>query len=275
MISIVTVCHRSYELLTAYVDSFLVHHKDGGDIEFVLVENSSDERTEEHAEKLRANGFQAQVTYTANDGFGAGCNRGVELASGDILAFVNPDLEFKTPLSGLPSGLQDTRWGTIRQISGKGQVLAFNLLPERTSMLTELLFIHRYLHNFLGLVGRHVFPAGSFFVCETELFKQVGGFDERFFLYFEEAELARRLHTAAGPPGYCSDIEIYHAGLGTQESSDAALRHELNGLKTYCEVTNQPEVFARRQSILRRLAPLSKGAALRASLMEIERPDAV
>ena len=118
MISIVTVCHRSGKILGDYVSSFLAYHQDGA-IEFILVENSGDTQVESHAARLREHGFSVTVIYTANDGFGTGCNRGAELAKGDLLAFINPDVEFRSNLAGLESFFAKTRWGTIKQLDGQ------------------------------------------------------------------------------------------------------------------------------------------------------------
>lgn len=266
-ISIVTVCHKSDRILEDYVSTFLQYHKNDP-IEFILVENSGDQKVERHAARLRRCGFPVKVVYTANDGFGTGCNRGADLAVGNILVFVNPDVQFQSNLAGLEKHLAYARWGTVKQLNNMGRVFSFDLLPEYHNVVTEGLKVYRHLHRFLRMIGRYVFPIGSFFAVDRALFQEVGGFDERFFLYYEEAELARRLHAAAGSPGFCDTMKVFHAGLGTQPSSEFAFEHEIRGLMTYCNVTAQHKIYSKRLRTLRFLSIWSTTAALRVSLMK-------
>lgn len=53
------------------------------------------------------------------------------------------------------------------------------------------------------------FCTGCFMVVRTEALKQVGGFDERYFLHFEDADLTRKLKKI-GRAVYNPDIEITH-----------------------------------------------------------------
>ena len=271
MISIITVCHNSYRLLDDYVGSFLTQHATSaseGAIEFIFIENSGDLRTEEHASKLRDAGFNAGVCYSENRGFGAGCNVGAEAAQGDILVFANPDIEFTSSLLPLEAFFKDRHWGTVLQRDGKNRPYCFDLLPEHRSILSEILRIHHYLQYFKPLLGNRLFPIGSFFVVRKEIFQNVKGFDERFFLYFEEAELGRRLNHLVGPPDFLRTVSIFHNGLGTQPSTDFTFREEAKGFLTYCRVTAQPELISRRSAVLRLLSLRSRIAGERAQLID-------
>jgi len=245
----------------------LSNHK-GEAIEFILVENSGDTRIEAHASQLRSAGFATKVIYTENHGFGAGCNRGAEIATGKILAFVNPDVEFRTSIADLEHCFEREKWGTVYQVDRKGRAFCFDLLPEHQNVFTMGISAFRFFHRILPLIGNFLFPVGSFFVADRDIFHRVGRFDERFFLYYEEAELARRLQARVGRPGFCRDIEIYHAGLGTQPTTDFAFRHEIKGLITYCEVTEQPLVFSKRLRALRTLSRWSDVASNRVIMMQ-------
>src|SRR6186997_2001607 len=94
-ISVVTVTHRSRGYVPRYVESFLASQS-GKDtaIEFVIVENSSDERIGELFQPLIEKGFNCRLVFTGNHGFGAGCNAGAAIASNSVLVFANPDVEF-------------------------------------------------------------------------------------------------------------------------------------------------------------------------------------
>lgn len=270
MISIVTVCHNSGRLLPYYVNSFLEHNAalaNVGQVEFVFVENSGDPDTEVVAARLRERGFAVQVAMVENRGFGSGCNAGARLAQGRLLVFANPDIRFLTPIMEIDTVFVGDRWGTIRQVRDDKLVCAFDLLPEYRSLATELLRPFRYLHK-LPRLARYCYPVGSFMIVPREAFLTIGGFDERFFLYYEEAELSRRLIARFGPPKYRDGVSILHEGFGTQSSLDFTFREEARGLVTYSHVTEQPALVEARIRTLKRLSPFSETAAARIRCLE-------
>ena len=266
MISIITVCHRSYDLLQDFVGSFLQHHEHAGltnEIEFVLVENSGDQRITEHANTLSAHGFATRLKMTENRGFGAGCNVGANLAAGDILIFANPDIKFMSHLGSARHFFERHSWGTVRQIGDSKAAYCFDLLPEHRGLLTEALRMHHQLHRFRSL-WRFCYPVGSFFVVRKDLFLSVGGFDERFFLYYEEAELSRRLLRVVGPPKLLNEVVIWHKGMGTQPSSNFALEEEVKSFLLYCKIIGLQSIARRRLAVLRILSLVSRTAGVRA-----------
>ncbi|MDV7144336.1 hypothetical protein R3X27_16770 [Tropicimonas sp. TH_r6] len=270
MISVVTVSHKSYDLLSDYVESFLTHHS-GRDalvqIEFVFIENSGDERIAEHACRLREAGFATRWELSENRGFGAGCNLGAALASGELLVFANPDMRFMSNICGLKAVFGTSKWGTVAQTGEDGKIYAFDLLPEYRSVLTELLRVYRFCHR-LKALHRYVYPVGSFMVVPHAAFEATGGFDERFFLYYEEAELSRRLQGALGPPVLLPTIKIHHQAFGTQGSSDFTYEQEAMSMVTYGDVIGHPDLARRRLRMLQRLSFLSTAAGERAAFLE-------
>ena len=265
MISIITVCHNSGTLLLDYISSFLEHNKDLGakdEIEFILVENSRDPGTEAFAAELQRHGFEARTIHVENRGFGAGCNAGAKLARGELLVFANPDIRFISDVGIIRSHFDERSWGTVRQTDGRGSTHAFDLLPEYRSVFTELARPFKYLHRFPSLYGL-CYPVGSFMIIPRGAFENECGFDESFFLYYEEAELSRRLHARLGPPKYLSDVLILHKSFGSQSSRDFTFREEARGMVTYSKAIGQPQLAKRRLRTLIRLSALSPTAAKR------------
>ena len=66
---------------------------------------------------------------------------------------------------------------------------------------------------------------GSFLVMRKEVFKKCGGFDDSFFLYFEEIDLCLRLKAAGLAVYYYPGISITHHGGGSCKNSLAGLGH--------------------------------------------------
>lgn len=264
-ISIITVSHRSDRHLPRYVDSFLASGSGQARvaIEFIVVENSGQRTTDTLLEPLRAAGFRVTYVEAENRGFGAGCNAGAVHATGDTLIFANPDIAFVDPLDAIDARQDGGLWGTVAQRDGEGGGYSFDALPEYKTVPGELRRRYRNLSVDDPRWRDRLYPVGSFFIVAASLFRQAGGFDERFFMYHEEAELSRRLHPIAGPPVLFGDIRIIHEAFGSQSSRDATLREETRGLLTYARITGKSRVLVTRALTQAVLAPLSAGARRR------------
>jgi GT2 family glycosyltransferase len=53
---------------------------------------------------------------------------------------------------------------------------------------------------------------GAFALIRRSLFEQLGGFDERFFLYYEEVDLCRRIQAAGLRIQYWPELRVQHIG---------------------------------------------------------------
>ena len=258
--SIITVCHKSSEKIKKYVESFLRHHsrQDRIVIEFVFVENSGDTQIRANLQPLVDNGYNVQLIGAQNNGFGAACNIGAKHANGELLIFANPDIQFLGGITAYQSELSSTSWGTVPQMTATGSKYSIDLLPEFKGFFFELFKMYYLVNKFPSLFASRSFAVGSFLVVNAKLFHQAGGFDERFFLYYEEAELARRLSEISGPLKIMAGPAIFHEGFGSHSSSSSVLPHEATGFITYCSVTNQPWLLKARLSTLRMLGLFSK-----------------
>ncbi len=267
MISIITVTHKSRDILKDYVASFL-HFNKNKNIEFIFVENSGDEGIARVIEPLIRNKYSVKIYYVDNNGFGAGCNFGASKAIGDTLIFANPDINFLTDLSSIEKFFtKETDWGTVCQENSAGNSCCFDLLPEYRNLFFELMKPQRYLHKFTKILGRYIYPSGAFFIVNSQLFRKVKGFDERFFMYYEEAELSRRLRKLGGSPIYINNIKILHESFGTQENFDHVIENETNGLLTYSKVIENDKIIKKQYLHLKIISVLSGNAKKRALIL--------
>ena len=77
------------------------------------------------------------------------------------------------------------------------------------------------------------FVQGSFLVIRTELFKKLHGFDERFFLYMEDADLCRRVNSVSNLI-YCPDASVVHLwGQGSHKSMKLFRMHVSSMIKYF------------------------------------------
>ena len=74
--------------------------------------------------------------------------------------------------------------------------------------------------GFGRFLSRYDYLIASILLVRGAALLDVGGFDEGFFLYAEEADWERRAHGRGWTVRYCPDIEALHVGAGTEDDSD-------------------------------------------------------
>jgi GT2 family glycosyltransferase len=159
-----------------------------------------------------------------NIGFGRACNLGAQRASGEYLLYLNPDTEMvsvdldalaaildRRPVGILAATLIDTDGSfrpTIRRRYASW-LLEF-LIPHLLRILSQYAPRPRYFEQ---AEGRGVFTVdGAVFLVAASEFKDLGGFDERFFMYSEDADLALRYREAGWPLRAVSALLARHEG---------------------------------------------------------------
>jgi GT2 family glycosyltransferase len=166
------------------------------------------------------------ISNPINVGFSAAVNAGMRAASGGLVLLLNPDAE-------LPPGslhrmaeamLQQSDAGALgfRQVNERG---AFQLsVGPRPSFPLELgrMVIQRQLDRgnssvatmvdrALGRARRRVsWVSASALMVRPSAFDAVGGFDESFFLYFEDADFCLRLGRSGYPVYYVPEVTVIH-----------------------------------------------------------------
>lgn len=174
----------------------------GDDDELIVVDNDSEDGT---AEAVAALAPRARVVRAGrNLGFAAGCNAGAAVASGDLLAILNPDA---APMPG---------WGEAirRPLRERRGWAAWQALVAAAGG-TRINSVGNPVH-FTGIVwaGGHgesleaAPPAaevsclsGACLAIPLATWREVGGFPERFFLYHEDVDLSLRLRLRGGALG--------------------------------------------------------------------------
>lgn len=178
-----------------------------------------------------------------NAGYGAGCNRGAKKARGKYLFFLNPDTivladALEKMILFMEENLKVAGLGPkIYQNFQKEKQLSFCRFPDP---LTSL-FVFSPLKSFWPnnpLFSRYVYRenkidnqtldvealAGSAILIRKEVFEKAGGFDENFFLYFEENDLCRRIKKQDLRLVFFPQAGIVHFGgkstFGTKNSSE-------------------------------------------------------
>jgi GT2 family glycosyltransferase len=186
-LSAVVVAHATGPRLTRCLESL-----DGEVDEIVVVDNGGGGP---EIEEARARDSLRIVSPAGNVGFAAGANLGARQASGDVLAFVNPDtvvepgalrrLEERVSETGIGIAMARLRLldrqellnssGTVVHVSGIGWAGGYG---EPAETLAELRDVPA--------------PSGAAMAMRSETFEELGGFAEELFMYLEDLELGWR-----------------------------------------------------------------------------------
>ena len=191
------------------------------------------------------------VTNSANRGFGAACNQGASGSAADYLLFLNPDTRLgadtlRDTLAFLDAPDQrDVGICGIRLVGDGGHAsTSAARFPSPRVIFGEATGLARWLP---GLFPRHLLTAGecastrdvdqvigAYFVIRRPLFDRLGGFDERFFVYFEEVDLSLRARLAGFRSVFYSGATAYHkGGLSSDQVKAARLFYSLRGRLLY------------------------------------------
>lgn len=181
-----------------------------------------------------------------NLGFAAGNNAGVTHAAGDWIAFLNndtvPEAEWLAALCRPLAERPEIAAATSRLVflddpatldsAGDGYLRAGGAYKHGHRMATAA-----------HLQSREVFGAcGAGFVVRRAIFAELGGFDEQFFMVYEDVDLSYRMRLAGYRIWYAADAVVHHAGSGTlgRASRDAVFYGQRNLEWTWIKNTPWP-----------------------------------
>jgi len=210
------------------------------DDEVVVVDHESDARALSKA--LARCPAARGIPRPDNPGFAAGVNRAARETRAPYLLCLNPDAELVGPVPRVLEAWLATHADTAvvgpRVVDPDGRVQGSArrfprwsaALAGRSSWLTR-----RYPDNWLtsqNVVGqRAVEPmdvdwvAGSCLMTRRDVFNQLGGFDEGFFLYWEDADYCRRAAKAGFRATYLPQVTVRHqAGASSGLAKAASVR---------------------------------------------------
>jgi GT2 family glycosyltransferase len=196
----------------------------------IVVDNAS---TDGSVDRIRDMQLPLQLlTNTENKGFSAACNQGADCGSSEYILFLNPDVRlFSDSLSKSISFMEanDNRQIGILgiQMIDQAGTIHRNVarFPTPRSLIYQMLGLdrlwpRRFPPHFMGdwdhLDSRIVDQVpGAFFLIRRSVFQMLHGFDERFFMYFEDLDLAYRARLAGWPSYYLASVRAFHHGGGT------------------------------------------------------------
>jgi N-acetylglucosaminyl-diphospho-decaprenol L-rhamnosyltransferase len=245
-----------------------------GRSEIIVLDNASTDGSIEH---LRS-GFPLVRVISESIRRGFGANHGIVARSSesDLILFLNPDtIMLEGSLDRMVESFDvDDRivlaGGPILDPDGNVWRAAPFPFPTPLSSISEALGFHRTRRPDVARPGISVgvgWISGSALMVDRRVFQAVGGFDPRYFLYFEETDLARRLTDAGGLVGFHSDAQVIHEGRTSERALDVDRKPAAAATKTTTEYERSAIAYMRKHfgltgSVLYRVG-LLLGAGLR------------
>ena len=223
-LSIIIVNYRCWDRLAKCLNS--ISEQEMTDLEVIVVDNFSNDG--------RADSFVAQYPWVKfimqnnNGGFAQACNKGAEHAHGNWLLFLNPDTILNTPVLKplLERAEKEEDWKLIgiRQLNDNGRnthphgifLKCWNVwAPVRSleRMIKGAQFSKHYLST--TPVSYPDWISGSFVLIRKTDMEQLGGWDERFWMYCEDMDLSKRAAELGWRRVMYNEISCIHSHGGS------------------------------------------------------------
>ena len=227
MISIIIVNYNSDNYLNKCIESISNANIDILNIEIIIVNNNSFKTILNQ----KYNNLNLKIIQNSkNLGYSKAINIGINESSFPIIITMNPDVivEYNTILNMYNYFNSDNSIGVLGckvlnldnsfQLSSRRRFPRLNIIIPYLMKLHYLGFINRY--NYMDVspdVPQGVDSvSGAFMMFNKDLYDLVDGFDERFFLYFEDTDFCYKVNKIGYDVLYYPDTNIIHVKNGSR-----------------------------------------------------------
>ena len=224
-LGVVIVNYNTPKLTTKCVASLLEHGISAA-ADIVVVDNASPDGSGARLQATLPAGVRV-VLSMRNGGYGAGVNIGIAASMTDLVLVLNPDTYFKHNAVDAIRRLFDERprlgVAGLRLINPDGSpqysarrfyslpdILARRTLLGRWGPMRARIDSHLLKYKWSTEPFEADWVMGTGFVARTSAFRQIGGMDEGYFLYFEEVDLCARMWVAGWHVLAVPGVELVH-----------------------------------------------------------------
>lgn len=231
-VSVIIVNFNTTDLTRKCIDSIVRFSKEYS-YEIILVDNSSEDRSIEQITHL----YPTIITIfnKINLGFGAANNMGIQLAKGEFVFLLNSDTQLLS--DAMKSFCEFMRAAGNEQVAICGAelvneknlpVTSFGNFPTLFGAFSAIGFRYFYssyylrkqaigVANYNKLNKKVDFISGANLYIRASILQKIGVFDERFFLYFEETDLAYRIKKEGYILMVLPSVKIVHLEGGSSK----------------------------------------------------------
>jgi hypothetical protein len=178
------------------------------------------------------------VQNTAPKGYGANHNAAFRLSPADYFCVLNPDIRLQgNPFPALMKPFENSGVGlTAPAITDPSGLLEDNARRFPTPMLILRKAFGRLPKIDYDMQAARVFPdwvAGMFMFFSSAAFERANGFDERYFLYYEDVNLCARLRLMGYHIVMCPGTRVIHDARRQSHRSLRYLRWHLSSMLSF------------------------------------------
>jgi len=258
----VVVTFESADGIAACLDSLRGH------TQVFVVDNASADRSADIAAAAGAH----VVRNAVNRGFAAAANQGAALGRADLILFLNPDATLASgDLALLARALDDPTVAATgpRLVHPDGsEQRAWWPFPSPALAWREALGLERLRVRRPAADGSVDFVVGACLLVRRDAFERLGGFDERFWLYGEEADLCFRLRKSVLRVVHVPEARALHVGAASSAAlGPAVFEHFQRGAELFVRKHHGPGGLALHR------AGLLVGSLLRLPALAFRRGD--
>ncbi|MEX2490375.1 MAG: glycosyltransferase family 2 protein [Nitrospirales bacterium] len=225
--SIIIVTYRSIACIGECLDRLIAM----SNVEIIIVDNDSKDGTSALIEQ----GFPSIKVIALNEnlGFGRACNIGVAASSSSFFVFLNPDAvaspdALKTlvtfledhPQAGIVGARLIDPLGQPLQSMGDSPSLLGLVLDKPIAWVAQRVGPRGLLRMFIGRISAKFrlpskpesvpWVSGAALCCRRSTWEDLSGFDEKFFLYFEDVDLCLRSTQAGWEVWHVPEAVVSH-----------------------------------------------------------------
>lgn len=200
----------------------------------IIVDNGSSDKSEFASIKYKN---VKLISKHKNIGFAAACNEGAKLVNEEYILFLNPDaalykntIEKTIEFMNNPINYNYAVCG-VRLVDKAGAVqrgcarfrspvnILFTVFGI-TKIFPKLGYSMMEWDHSQSREVDHVI--GAYYFMRNKIFTELGGFDERYFVYLEDIDLSLRISQMGFKSFYLADVSAYHLGAGTSSKNKSA-----------------------------------------------------
>jgi len=246
MLSILIVNYNGMRFLRDCLDSVRAHVHCPHEV--IIVDNAS---ADDSVAYIRANFPEVRlIASEVNTGFTGGNNLAAEAASGDLLLLLNNDTvilsdiqaavdRFSAPQVGITGA--HLCYADRRNQPSVGyehtplrMVLSWLGVSGLAALPTAFRLMERAPAFYQADRGDVAWVSGAFLLTRRELWNQLGGLDERYFMYVEDVDYCRRVRQAGYRIDYVAGVDVLHyEGAGKAWIGEMALMRTVTSYALY------------------------------------------
>ncbi len=222
-VTIVIISHKSKKKVIKLINNI------SNDFKIVIVENSRDKSIEKELSNLRGN---VQLIFSKNNGYGSAINLARKRVTTKYFFVLNPDMQ------KIDDKLISVFHESARELNDN-----FGALGPRFENVNEKSHKQSNINDKYGQIDS--ISGSAMFFC-SEIFDKNRGFDENFFLYFEETDYCYRSNKNKFRIYQVNSQKVYHEiGTSVETTSEEEVK-KLNNLFAWHFIWSKFYYFGKR-----------------------------